>query len=203
MKNHICSGVSAIVLAAGSSIRMGEAKPLVQVAGKPMLERTLATLLESRVDEIVVVLGHSADLIQERIPFRGAKTVINNSYSEGIASSLRTGLSSVAANAEAALIVLADQPFLKSETIDRLLEEYSSKKPEIVIPTYNGFRGNPVLLDRSTFREVAQLTGDIGCRAIFGSHIRGLLKVPVQDPGVLVDLDTPADIQRFAQGIQM
>jgi len=199
MKQQTNSGVSAIVLAAGSSTRMGVVKPLVRIGGKPMLESTLSTLLQSRVDEIVVVLGHSAQLIQETIPFGSARIVINDSYAEGIASSLRIGLSSVRANAEAALIVLADQPFLKAETVDRLIEEYRSKKPEIIVPTYNGFRGNPALLDRSLFPELAQLSGDTGCRAIVGRHTRGLLKVAVQDPGVLVDLDTPADVQRFEQ----
>src|SRR5947209_15398131 len=166
MKQQTNSGVSAIVLAAGSSTRMGVVKPLVRIGGKPMLESTLSTLLQSRVDEIVVVLGHSAQLIQETIPLGSARIVINDSYAEGIASSLRIGLSSVRANAEAALIVLADQPFLKAETVDRLIEEYRSKKPEIIVPTYNGFRGNPALLDRSLFPELAQLSGDIGCRAI-------------------------------------
>jgi len=65
------------------------------------------------------------------------------------------------------------------------------------VPTYNGFRGNPVLLDRSVFDEVAELTGDIGCRAIFQRHTREIVKVPVQDAGILLDLDTPADIERL------
>jgi molybdenum cofactor cytidylyltransferase len=193
------SGISAIVLAAGSSTRMGTVKPLVRIGGRTMLERALVTLLESRVDEIIVVLGHSAELIQKSISLKGARIVINNSYGEGMASSLRTGLSSVRLDAAAALIVLADQPFLKPETIDLLIDEYGSKKPEIVIPTYNAVRGNPVLLDRSVFGELAELSGDVGCRAIFGGHAQGIIRVPVQDAGVLVDLDTPADVQRFSQ----
>jgi molybdenum cofactor cytidylyltransferase len=191
------SGVSAIILAAGSSTRMGTVKPLVRIGGETMLERTLSALRESRVDEIIVVLGHSAALIQQSVRFDGARIVVNDSYYEGMASSLRTGLSSLRAETAAALIVLADQPFLKHETIDRLIEEYREKKPEIIVPTYNGFRGNPVLLDRSVFNELAELSGDIGCRAIFQGHKSGMLKVPVLDAGVLLDLDTPADVERF------
>jgi molybdenum cofactor cytidylyltransferase len=93
--------------------------------------------------------------------------------------------------------VLADQPFLKHETINRLIAEYREKKPEIIVPTYNGSRGNPVLLDRSVFDELGALKGDIGCRAIFQAHKEGILKVPVPDAGVLLDLDTPADVERF------
>ena len=178
---------------------MGTVKALVRIAGKTMLERTLLTLFGSRVDEIVVVLGHSADLIQQNVSFGTAKIVINGSYREGMASSLRIGLSAIKAEAEAALIVLADQPFLKSTTIDQLIEEYRRKKPEILIPTYDGVRGNPVLLDRSLFGEAAELRGDVGFRAIFGRHARGISKLPVHDPGVLMDLDTPADVERFEQ----
>jgi len=123
------SGVSAVVLAAGSSTRMGTVKPLVKIGGKTMLERTLATLRESQVDEVVVVLGHSAPVIQQSVAFHKARVVVNDSYHEGMASSLRTGLSSLRADAAAVLIVLADQPFLKHETIDRLIDEYRQKKP--------------------------------------------------------------------------
>jgi molybdenum cofactor cytidylyltransferase len=122
---------------------------------------------------------------------------MNPSYGEGMASSLQTGLRHLEPGAQAALIVLADQPFLQPQTIDLLIHEYQSKRPEIVIPTYNGLRGNPVLLDRSVFGEVAELTGDVGFRAIFGKHTQGILRVAVQDSGVLVDLDSPSDVQGF------
>lgn len=187
------------MLAAGLSARMGTDKALVPIAGKPMLERALGVLHESQVDEIVVVLGHSAALIQETVSFGSARAVINQAYREGIASSLQTGLASISPCAQAALIVLADQPFLKPETIDLLIGEYRSKKPEIVIPVYNGLRGNPVLLDCSVFGEVASLTGDIGCRAIFANHTAGILKLPVEDAGVLLDFDTKEDVARFEQ----
>jgi molybdenum cofactor cytidylyltransferase len=178
---------------------MGTLKPLVQVGGTTMLERVLATLRQSRVDEIVVVLGHSAQLIQERIAFGAAKSVINNSYLEGMASSIQNGLASIRPDAEGALIVLADQPFLKPQTIDLLIQEYRRSKREIIIPTYNGFRGNPVLLDRSLFGELATLTGDMGCRALFGKHANAIVTLPVEDAGILVDLDTAEDVQRLEQ----
>ncbi len=178
---------------------MGSVKPLVCVGGKAILELTLAALFDSRVDEIIVVLGHSAELIQQSVKFGRARSVMNESYREGIASSLRAGIASVSTQADAALIVLADQPFLQSQTIDRLIDEYRSKKPEIIVPTFKGFRGNPVLLDRCVFGELAELTGDVGCRAIFAGHAQGLMKVAVEDAGILVDLDTPQDVQRFEQ----
>jgi len=197
MQDQDPSGVAAIVLAAGSSTRMGTIKALVPVGGEAMLSRVLSILASSRVDEIVVVLGHSAELVQQTIPLDGVKIAINDDYQSGMASSIRTGLANLSANADAALIVLADQPFLRAQTIDSLIEQYRSKRPEIIVPTYNGFRGNPVLLDRSAFAEVASLSGDVGCRAIFGTHTHGIMKVPVQDIGVLIDLDTTAEVERF------
>ena len=178
---------------------MGTVKPLVQVGGTTMLERVLATLRGSRVDETVVVLGHSAQLIQERIAFGAAKCVVNSSYLEGVASSIQTGLSSIRRDAEAALIVLADQPFLKPQTIDLLIQEYRRGRCQIIIPTYQGFRGNPVLLEGSLFGELATLTGDMGCRAIFGKHASEIVTLPVEDAGILVDLDTAEDVQRLEQ----
>lgn len=201
MKEQTRSGVSAIVLAAGSSTRMGTVKPLVRIGGEAMLQRVLSTLNESRADETVVVLGYSAQLIRDNILFGAARVVINDAYQEGMATSIQVGLASVRANAEAALIVLADQPFLQPSTINRLIDEYRGKRPEIVVPLYNGFRGNPVLLDRCVFGELAALGGDIGCRAIFGNHTRGILKVPVEDAGILADLDTAADVERFERAI--
>ena len=202
MSDRARSGVSGIVLAAGSSSRMGSVKPLVRVGGEAMLERVLSTIRESRVDEIIVVLGHSAAVIQKAISFAGMRVVINDYYQEGMASSLRLGLANVNEESKAALILLADQPFIKTATMDLLIEEYRNNTAEIVIPLHNGMRGNPVLLDRSIFGEVASLTGDIGCRSIFGGHSNGILKVAVRDEGVLIDLDTAAEVLRAEQACQ-
>lgn len=189
--------VSAIVLAAGSATRMRAVKPLVRVGDEPMLSRVLSTLRASCVNDVVLVLGHSAELIQETIPLEDIKVVINDAWQSGMASSIRTGLSNLSADAEAALIVLADQPFLQAQTIDLLIHEFRNKRPQIIVPLYNGMRGNPVLLKRSIFPEVESLAGDVGFRAIFGSHAGGILKVPVDDAGVLIDLDTAADVEQF------
>jgi hypothetical protein len=108
---------------------------------------------------------------------------------------LRAGLAALPPDVDAALIVLADQPFVLPKTLDLLMDEYTRSSAQIVIPTYKGFRGNPVLLDRSVFSEVMALTGDIGCRAIFGNHLEGIAKVPVEDIGILLDMDSKDDFE--------
>ena len=90
------------------------------------------------------------------------------------------------------MIVLADQPLVASRTLDLLIDEYRRSKPSVVIPTFHGFRGNPVIVDRSLFAEMMGIRGDIGCRSIFGNHPVHLL--PVDDRGVVTDIDTPEDL---------
>src|SRR5581483_3011867 len=121
------SVISAVVLAAGSSSRMGAINPLVPVGGKSMLDCVLAILRESHMDDILVVLGYEAEVIQQNVLFGDAKVVVNPSYRDGMASSLQTGLAHLTPEAEAALIVLADQPFLQPRTIDILIDEYRRK----------------------------------------------------------------------------
>jgi len=192
--------VSAVILAAGMSTRMGALKQLLPLNGRTLLENVLESVRKSQVDEVVLVLGFEADTIQEKIPLDRVKVVVNEAYREGMGASVRVGIEQVSPDADAALVMLADQPFVKPDSLDRLIHIYAEQKPQIVIPVYQGFRGNPVLLDRSVFPELLNLGGDIGCRAIFGSHTENILKVPVEDIGVLVDIDTQADFEKFSRG---
>jgi len=197
------SRVAAVILAAGASSRMGTPKQLLRIGTgetggqETLLGRVIENVRRSRACEIVVVLGHVAEEIRKQVPLAGVRVVMNEAYREGMGSSLRVGLGAVDPQMEAALIVLADQPFIRPATLDRLIEQYETNRPQIAIPVYRGFRGNPVLLDRSVFPEVMQLQGDIGCRAIFGSHLENILKVSVEDAGVLADIDEAADLEKL------
>jgi len=192
---RVGSRTSAIILAAGSSTRMGAAKQLLRLDGRPLLQHVLDNVRASDVREIIVVLGASAEVIRGEINARNARVVLNENYREGMGTSLKAGLSAVHSEAEAALIILADQPFVRPETLNRLITEHVRSKAQIVIPLYRGFRGNPVLLDRAVFPEVMALGGDIGCRAIFGDHLAGIVKVSVDDVGILLDIDRKSDFE--------
>lgn len=192
--------VSAVVLAAGESARMGETKQLLRVGGRTLLERTLECAHNSNVAKTILVLGHDADAIRRELPralLGGVTVVINSAYKQGMASSLREGLSAVGEDARAALIMLSDQPFVRSDTINRIIERYCASEAEIVIPYYKGRRGNPVLLGRPVFQEAMSLKGDTGCRAIFASHADRTLEVNVDDAGILLDIDDRADYERL------
>lgn len=194
--------VSAIVLAAGMSKRMGSLKQLMEVGDRSLVEHTLRTVTDSDVSETILVLGYQSEKICEALTRNGvgpkAKVVINDSYAEGMSTSIKAGLQSLATEADAALIVLADQPLLNPGLINRLIDEYRHEHSPITVPIYKGFRGNPVLVDRALFGEMMNISGDIGCRSLFGLHSESIRTVLTDDIGILVDIDTAEDLQRFS-----
>lgn len=188
---------SALVLAAGASNRMGTAKQLLPPDDRPLLQHVLNTVRSSEVRDVILVLGHSAQKIQQELDLNGVKVVINEDYEQGMGTSLKAGLAAVDQQIQGAIIMLADQPFVHSTTLNALIALGSSTNAQIVIPTYRGFPGNPVLLDRSVFSEAMAVRGDIGCRAIFGSHVSGIVTLPVGDVGILLDVDQRSDYEKL------
>lgn len=198
MNTH--SGVAAIVLAAGLSRRMGNVAPkqLLRLGPKTLLEHTLASVRSANVDQMVLVLGAAADEIRAQVPTGNLTVVINADYAQGMGTSLRCGVAALSPATQAVLVVLADQPFVSSATLNQLIAGYLESRPQVLIPAYRGFRGNPVLLDRSLFPELMTLAGDVGCRALFGSHTQGIHKLAVSDPGILLDIDSIEDWQTLS-----
>jgi molybdenum cofactor cytidylyltransferase len=200
MKPASLARVSAIILAAGSSTRMGEAKQLLPLGSSTILAQTIANVRDAEVHEIVLVLGSSAETIRRELPASllvGVKVVVNEEYAKGMASSLRAALTALHPRSDGALIILGDQPFVRCQTLNQIIKAYRHSGARIVIPSYQGSRGNPVLLHRSVFSEVMALEGDIGCRAIFKNHLEGIIKVEVEDMGILVDIDDHQDYDRL------
>lgn len=192
--------VSAVILAAGTSKRMGEAKQLLPLGESTLLAQTIENVRSAALDEIILVLGSHAETIERQLPhplLERIKIVLNQSYGQGMASSLHAGLSAVDRDSSAALIVLGDQPFVRPQTLDQIVQEHRRSRAKIAIPVYQGQRGNPVLLDRSLFAEAMALEGDVGCRAIFSRHLEEIVNVEVEDNGVLLDIDDPGDYQRL------
>jgi molybdenum cofactor cytidylyltransferase len=177
---------------------MGTAKQLLRFGNRPLLGHVLDSVRASSVTEIVLVLGFEAKAIQREIKLHDVRLVVNSQYRQGMGTSLKSGLAALDPEAEGALVVLSDQPLVRPGTFDRLIAEHQAGKAQIVIPTYRGFRGNPVLLDRSIFPELMALNGDIGCRAVFGDHIDGIVKLPVDDVGILLDVDERKDLEALA-----
>jgi xanthine dehydrogenase accessory factor len=188
--------ISAIVLAAGEATRFGQCKQLMRLGEKALLQHVLDNLAQSKIDDVVVVLGARADEIREQIQFGKAREIMNPDYANGMSTSIQAGLRAI--NSDAAMIVLADQPFVTSRTLDALVDEYRRTRASVLIPTYNGFRGNPVIVGKALFPEMMEIRGDTGCRAIFGDH--AVTKLAVDDRGVITDIDTMEDYEEWRTG---
>jgi len=188
--------IAAIVLAAGVSSRMGRPKQTLPLSGVPMLERVLEIFRKSNVGRVVVVLGANEDEVRKHVKFADELVVINPKFAEGMSSSLRFGLKHVGTEVDAVIIALGDQPFVLPTTIDKMVETYKQSGARIVIPTYQGARGNPVLFDKSVFPRIARIRGDMGAKTVVQKNAADVLEVEVPDRGVLVDIDTPSDLGR-------
>jgi molybdenum cofactor cytidylyltransferase len=188
--------VAAIVLAAGASKRFGRPKQLLSVAGTTMIEHVLHVVRATSVEEVVVVLGHSAAQIVQRIP-AWCRIALNEDWETGISSSIRVGLEAINGDVEAVLFVLADQPHVTSEGIERILQAYYGSMNPIVVPAYHGQRAPPVLFDHSLFSELKGLRGDMGGRQVIARFANQVLAVEMQSSDMFFDIDTPTDYEEF------
>jgi len=183
--------ISAILLAAGESKRMGLPKLLLKWSQGTIIEKSVDTLLASKIDELIIVLGYQAKAILRRLGSRRLKAVTNNHYRMGMSSSIRRGLEQVNSRSETVLVALADQPFIETDLIDLLIDIYHQNPHGIVLPSFKGRRGHPVILNRFRYQEeMGNLTGDIGCRPILDRYPEDILEVDVKSEGVIADIDS-------------
>lgn len=200
--------IGAIILAAGESRRMGSPKallpyPLSDGAETTFLEHLLDVMNRSRAEPIVVVLGHDAEHIRSSVApasWGRALSVVNESYREGMLSSILAGLAAVdESGVEAALILPVDHPDVSAEIVDLLIDRYRETRAPILLPTNRGRRGHPVLFSRAVFGEIRRAPESVGARQVVWDHQRDLLEVEVPDPGIGRDVDTPEDYRAFRE----
>jgi len=185
--------VAAVVLAAGRSRRMAPHNKLLVAdgAGKPMIARVVDNVLSSGARPVIVVTGHQADLVEQALVGRPVRCVHAEDYAEGLSASLKAGIGAVPAGCAAALVCLGDMPLVTGRMIDRLLAAYDPDEGRvIVLPTFRGKQGNPMLWDRRFFAEMLETAGDSGARHLLGRHVDGLAEVEMGDEAVLRDFDT-------------
>ena len=155
--------------------------------------RAADAALGSRARPVVLVTGHAAEQVRAALAGRGLVFVDNPEHAAGLASSLRAGLAALSGRVEGALVCLADMPWVRSDHLDLLIRAFEADAARpICVPTHQGRRGNPVLWPVRHFAEIAALRGDAGARALLEVHAAEVCSVPVADPGVVLDVDTPA-----------
>ncbi len=187
--------IGAIVLAAGSSRRMGRLKQLLPVDGRPMVHHVASAVAELELAQVIVVTGAQAGAVGKALADLPVDIVVNESWAEGMSSSLRVGLRRLRPGIQAALVLLADQPALTTDLLQLLVARYRATRALIVAPFYRGRRGNPVLFDRALFPELLAVRGDRGGRQLLARYPERVEQVEVDDPAVLVDIDSPEDYQ--------
>lgn len=198
--NSASPAVAGIVLAAGRSTRMGKTNKLLEkLNGESMVVRVVQTLCESPLDgHVIVVTGHEADLVEKALQAYPVKFVHNSSYAEGLSTSLKAGLNAIEHHVAGALVALGDMPLISKTHTQTLIETFQTNNPQsICVPTYNGKRGNPVILSSQYFSEARAIEGDVGARVLLKRYPNRIREVPLDDPGIILDVDTPDELKEL------
>ncbi len=186
--------ITQILLAAGLSVRMKSSKPLLDFGGMPLLSRLLEECRQSLVDAVVVVLGHEKERILQQVDFSGARVVENPNYKSGQTSSFQTALEAMDPETEAFLNLPVDHPLVTHREIDALIQAYRNRKDQtIFIPTVDEQEGRPVLFDISLRQEILALDPEHPVNGIIEKFRDSLVHIPVDNPYILKDMDTPED----------
>ncbi len=186
----------AIILAAGESRRMGQPKQLLPFAGKTMLECVIDAFRSPRVDEIRVVLGYKADEIAAKIAHTSCKIVKNDRYPLGMFTSMQAGLRELPKKTRVVMLAVCDQPRLKRETVEILIEKFEKGRHKILIPSYNGRQGLPPLLRAEYANEILAMDESMTLKHFYAKHADDIARLVVEDEGVLIDIDDRETYER-------
>lgn len=189
--------VAGLVLASGESRRFGRSnKLLAELGGETIVRRTVRAYAEAGLDSVAVVVGFQAAAVAAALDGLGVKLVPNPDYSEGQSAALRHGIAAVR-GADAALIGVADQPFLTPDVVRGLAHEWRRSGARIVAPRYAGRRGNPVLFSSELFDELEAVRGDVGGRPVITAHPDMVTWVDVDDARIGADVDSPEEYRHI------
>ena len=186
--------ISAILLAAGQSKRMnGENKLIKKIQGNSLIKHSVKNILASSTDELIVVLGYQKEIIEKLIDKnKKIKFVFNKDFESGMASSIKAGLNHLSKNTEYFFICLGDMPMVNSDIYNQLIKSRNQKN--IIVPTYNGQQGNPVLFDKSSMKEkVMDITGDVGAKKILELNKNKILNLEINDQNITKGFNTQDD----------
>jgi len=185
--------ISAILLAAGQSKRMnGENKLSKEIQGIPLIKLSVKNILASSIDELIIVLGYQKEIIEklidknEKIQF-----VFNKDFESGMASSIKTGLDNLSKKTESFFICLGDMPMVGHDIYNQLIKSKDSK--EIIVPTYKGQQGNPVLFDKSMKEKVQDIRGNVGAKKILGLNKATVLNLEINNQSIVKSFNTQGD----------
>ena len=191
--------ISAILLAAGESRRMGRFKQLLKLGEKSFVEHCVDALLASRVDEVIVVTGHRDLDVRRTVGDRPVRFAYNADYLLGMASSVKCGVRCLSELTRGFVLALVDQPQISSNVINRVIDTFEIEQALIVAPVYEGKNGHPILLDISLKDEILALDDQQGLREVVHAHRDAVARVEMSNSTVLEDFDLPEDYERISK----
>jgi molybdenum cofactor cytidylyltransferase len=201
MKDDRASRIAGVVLAAGTSSRMGKNKLFLKLGGTSVLRRAVATALEADLDPVLVVLGHESDRARAELADLPCTTVLNPSYASGMNTSVSTGIGAVPGHAGGAVLMLADMPLVDTAMLRALVERYRASSAPLVVSTYGEVLAPPILYGRALFAELRALDSDACGKRIVKQHRHEALELS-WPASALTDLDVPDDVERVRAQIE-
>ena len=189
--------LAAVILAAGESRRMGQPKALLPYRGRTFLEHLIAVARHPRIGLTRIVLGAGAEEIREKLKLDTASVVVNPDREKGQLSSIQAALRSLPRGiTEGMLLCLVDHPIISADLVGSLIEQFDLSGRPIVIPTYKGKRGHPVIFRSTLYDELLAAPLDLGARAVVWAHAADVLEVPTDEEGVTLNLNDPKALKR-------
>ena len=188
--------ISGIILAAGLSTRMGEPKQLLPFGNSTIIETVIDNLLESKLNEVIVVVGHEAKKVRAHIQHKPVKIAFNPDYRQGMLTSAQCGVRSISASADALAMTLVDLPLITPDLVNLVIDTYAQAESGIAVPSYNYRRGHPVIFNRRYAADILALDEDSGgVRSLFKKYKDDIHYVTVDTDRVLTDIDYRTDYE--------
>jgi len=172
---------------------MGKPKALLPILGRTFLENILATIAETSIEQTVVVLGHHRKEIESAVPLKAA--IYNPDYEKGMITSFQAGIRALSWDSAGAFLFLVDHPLTDRVTIEAMIMQLAPNR--IVLPTFEGRRGHPVLFSSEILEEILALPSSQGANIVVRKNSERIVEVPVNAPGILVDVDTPEQFEKL------
>ena len=199
--------ISAVILAAGESRRMGKKnKLLLRVGKEALLVKLVKAVCASDVGQVLVVIGHEAEKIRLELNDFPLSFVNNYNFSEGMTSSIKEGIKEVSQNSDGLLICLADMPYINTSEINKLIHAFVQnrikEKKLIVVPVFQGRRGNPVLFSSEFRNDILDHKKESGCKEVIKNNSEYVMEITMGNDNILLDVDTPEDFQRITKAFE-
>jgi molybdenum cofactor cytidylyltransferase len=194
--------IAAVILSAGESSRMGRPKALLPIDGQTFIEKIVEALRQAGLEKIIVVIGHNAEGMRQRIAHLPVTILVNPDYKDGQLSSLQVAVRHLATdeNCRGMLVHLVDHPYIDAGLVSLLIRRFEDSGKPIAVPRFRGKRGHPVIFASSLFDELLDAPIDQGAKAVVNAHRNETLEMDTEDEGITLDIDTPELYRQHVKG---